>query len=109
MLDFVDIRLPCRRGKPIMKIDIYKSALNGDKYLSVPAGTDVAHKPFPHDFDPDLLKLSPFKTSLDIQPNDTRVALDSTDVISQIEEKGYAIHAATVTVTISTSPRLSRS
>ena len=85
-----------------MKIDLYKSVLNGDKYLSVPAGTDLAHKPFPAGFDPELLKLSPFKTSLDIQPNDTRVALDSADVIRQIEEKGYAIHTATVTITIST-------
>jgi hypothetical protein len=37
-----------------MKIDIYKSVLNGKKYLSVPAGTDVAHKLFPADLDPDL-------------------------------------------------------
>ena len=87
-----------------MKIDIYKSVANGNKYLSVPAGTDVAQKPFPHDFDPELLKLSPFKTSMDIQPTDARVALDSADVIRQIEEKGYAIHTATVTVTVSTSP-----
>jgi hypothetical protein len=87
-----------------MKIDIYKSVLNGDKYLSVPAGIDVAHKPFPADLDPELLKLSPFKTALDIQPNDKRVALDSADVIRQIEERGYTAHTATVTITISTSP-----
>ena len=70
-----------------MKIDLYKSVLNGDKYLSVPAGTDLAHKPFPAGFDPELLKLSPFKTSLDIQPNDTRVALDKNGVITAIDSR----------------------
>jgi hypothetical protein len=87
-----------------MKIDIYKSVLNGNKYLSVPAGTDVAHKLFPVDLDPELLKLSPFKTSLDIRPDDNRIALDSADVIRQIEARGYATHGATITVTISSEP-----
>jgi hypothetical protein len=87
-----------------MKIDIYKSVLNGEKYLSVPAGTNVAKTPFPDTLDPDLLKLSPFKTELEIKPSDHRVALDSADVINQIKAKGYATHGAKVTVTISTAP-----
>lgn len=86
-----------------MKIDIYKSVLNGNKYLSVPAGTNILKMPFPSDLDRDLIKLSPFKTSLDIKPGDNRIALDSDDVIRQINEKGYASHAATITVTISTA------
>jgi hypothetical protein len=87
-----------------MKIDIYKSALNGEKYLSVPAGTDVAKTPFPSTLDQDLLKLSPFETSLNIQPGDNRIALDSSDIIRQITEKGYAAHTASVTITVSTTP-----
>ncbi|MGO9422254.1 hypothetical protein [Roseiarcus sp.] len=83
-----------------MIIDIYKSVLNGNKYLSVPAGTDVAHKVFPADLDPELLKLSPFKTSLDIQPDDNRIALDAADVIRQIEAIGYATHIGRRPLTI---------
>lgn len=87
-----------------MEIDIYKSVLHGKKYLSVPAGTDVMNTPFPSSLDPDLHKLSPFKTSLDIQPGDARAALDSQDIIRQIEEKGFATHTAAVVITVSTSP-----
>jgi len=88
-----------------MKIDIYKSVKNGTKYLSVPAGTDMSSKQFPADLDPDLLTLSPFKTSLDIQPGDHRAALDSADVVQQINDRGFATHTATVTVTIMTVQR----
>ena len=87
-----------------MKIDIYKSVKNGTKYLSVPAGTDIGNKSFPADLDPDLLSLSPFNTSLDIQPSDNRVALNSADIIQQINGKGFATHTATITVTIRTVP-----
>lgn len=83
-----------------MKIDIYKSVKSGNKYLSVPDGTDVTKLNLPSGFDPDLLSLSPFKSSLDIQPSDQRAALDSADVIQQITDKGYAVHGATTTVTI---------
>lgn len=83
-----------------MQIDVYKSVLNGDKYLSVPAGTDVKSTPFPASLDPDLHKLSPFVTSLDIQPNDKRVALDSKDVIDQISKNGFATHSATIVIQI---------
>ncbi len=85
-----------------MKIDIYKSTKNGRKYLSVPSGTDLANMPFPNDFDKDLLELSPFSTSMELTPGEHRVALDSDDIIKQINEKGYAVHTATTTVTIKT-------
>ena len=88
-----------------MKIDIYKSIKDGTKYLSVLAGTDIEKKPFPSDLDPDLLSLSPFKTSLDIQPDESRVALNSNEVIKQINDKGFAVHTATISVTVTTSPR----
>lgn len=87
-----------------MQVDVYKSVKNGDKYLSVPAGTDLATTPFPETLDPDLLKLSPFKSSLDIQRGQKRIALNCDDVIDQIEENGYATHGATITITVSTTP-----
>lgn len=84
-----------------MNIDIYKSAKNGDKYLSVPAGTDMGKFKFPPNIDPDLLSLSPFKTTWDIKEDDNRVALDSRQVINDINKNGYAIHGAKIEVRVS--------
>jgi len=86
-----------------MKIDIYKSTKNGNKYLSVPAGIDVEKFVFPKDVDSDILTLSPFKTSLDISSNDNRIALDSHQVIDDIKQKGFSIHGAKIEVTIMTA------
>jgi hypothetical protein len=83
-----------------MEIDIYKSNRDGEKFLSVPTGTDLARMPFPADLDPDLLQVSPFSTRLNIQPGDHRVALNSEDIIRQITDKGFATHEATIKVTV---------
>jgi uncharacterized protein YcgL (UPF0745 family) len=85
-----------------MKIDIYKSTKSGKKYLSVPAGTDVEKLQLPDSVDPDILSLSPFKTSLELDPSQPLIALDPQDVINQINEKGYAIHGAKVEIQIQT-------
>lgn len=84
-----------------MKIDIYKSTKNGDKYLSVPSGTDVTTLQLPENTDPDILSLSPFKTELELDPSKPRIALDQEDVKTQINDRGYAIHGATVKIEIS--------
>ena len=84
-----------------MKIDIYKSTQNGNKYLSVPATTDVRDIKFPNNIDQDLLRLSPFKTSLEIDISKPIIALDENDVIEQIKEKGYAIHGTKSEIKIS--------
>ena len=88
-----------------MKIDIYRSATSSTKYLSVPSGTNVEDLLFPPSIDRDLLKLSPFKTELDVSPEQPRIALDVADVISQIDKNGYAVHSATVTIEITTGNR----
>ena len=85
-----------------MKVDIYKSTKNGYKYLSVPEGTDVTKLSLPAKTDPDLLTLSPFKTSLELDPSKPRVTLDQEDLISQIKEKGFAIHGAKIEITVGT-------
>lgn len=81
-----------------MKIDIYRSTKSGNKYLSVPEGTDVTKLNLPVDTDPDLLALSPFKTSLQLEPNMPRIALDQEVVIRQITERGFAIHEVKVEI-----------
>jgi hypothetical protein len=83
-----------------MKIDIYKSTKSGYKYLSVPEGTDVTTLHLPASVDPDLLTLSPFKTSLELNPSQPRIALDQEDVIRQIKENGFAVHGAKIEITV---------
>jgi uncharacterized protein YcgL (UPF0745 family) len=83
-----------------MRVDIYKSTKNGNKYISVPQGTEIEKMKFPENLDPDLLTLSPFKTELEIDPSQPRAALDSADVLKQISENGYAVHGAKVTITL---------
>ena len=86
-----------------MIIDVYKSTTNDDKYLSVPAGSDVNQLNLPEDLDPDLLDLTEFKTGLEIDLNMPRMGLDQESIHRQITEKGYAIHGANMDVSISMS------
>jgi hypothetical protein len=60
---------------------------------------------FAADFDRDLLRLSVFKSEHEIQAHIPHIALDSDDVIRQIQEKGYATHGAKVEIRITTAPR----
>ena len=80
-----------------MTIDVYCSVKNNTKYLSVPAGTDVAVLSFPIEFDRDLCELRPFKKRLEIIPGKPYIALDSDDIAKQIAAKGYATHASEIT------------
>ena len=83
-----------------MIIDVYKSTVNDDKYLSVPEGTDITVLDLPVDIDPDLLSLSPFKSSLELDLNKPRVGIDQENIKNQITEKGYAIHGAAMEIAI---------
>ncbi len=86
-----------------MKVDIYKSAKNGDVYLTVPEGTELEKMSLPANIDPNLLSLSLFKTSLEIANGDKRIGLDADNVIEQINENGFAVHGATITITVKTN------
>ena len=83
-----------------MKIDIYKSANCGDKYLSVAVGTKLNELELPETFDADLLTLSPFKTRLDIDTSKEHPAIDHEDVLKQIAENGYAVHGVKTVVSV---------
>jgi len=83
-----------------LKIDIYKSTKNGNKYLSVPKGTKMESLQLQDPVDPDLLTLSPFKTRLEITPGMSHFALDQDNIIEQIEENGYAIHGAKIEIKV---------
>lgn len=83
-----------------MQIDIFKSVLNGEKYISVAKGTKIEELELPESFDPELLALSPFKTRLEILPSKPHIALDQDDIIKQIEEQGYAVHGAKTVINL---------
>lgn len=83
-----------------MKIDIYKSIKNGNKYLSVPKGTKVESLQLPDPGDPDILTLSPFKTRLEITSGKPHFALDQDNIIAQIEKNGYAVHGARIEIRV---------
>ena len=83
-----------------MKIDIYKSTKDGNKYLSVPKGTKVESLQLPDPVDPDLLTLSPFKTRLELTAGKPHFALDQDNIIDQIENNGYAVHGAKIEIKV---------
>jgi hypothetical protein len=83
-----------------MKIDLYVSTKSGDKYLSVPAGSDVNRINLPADLDPDLLSLTPLKTSLELDLSKAMVGINQENIQKQIMAKGYAIHGAAMDVDI---------
>lgn len=86
-----------------MKIDIYNSAVKGDKFLSVPKGTKISELVLPESVDQDLLTLSPFRTRLEIDASKKHPALDHKDVLKQIEKNGYAIHGTTLLLKVGES------
>jgi hypothetical protein len=81
-------------------IDIYTSATNGSKYLSVAKGTRIENLSLPADSDKDILSLSPFKTRLTLDLTKPHPTLDYAEVIAQIEAQGYAIHGAKTTLVV---------
>ena len=83
-----------------MKVDIYTSTKNGNKYLTVAKGTKLESLNLPDDFDPDLKALSPFRTRLEINPEREHTALDGVEVIKQINANGYATHGAKTQIDI---------
>ena len=83
-----------------MIIDVYRSTSDSEKYLSVPNVTDITQLKLPEDSDPDLFNLSPFKSGLELNPDQPVLGFNQKDIENQINEKGFAIHGATMQVSI---------
>ncbi|EJC7176238.1 hypothetical protein DC915_RS03125 [Vibrio parahaemolyticus] len=79
----------------IMKVNIYRCKKNSEKYLAAPAGFDVAGLELA---DPDFDEVILHKTGIELDPSKPRVAIDQVDVKNQIDEKGYALIGAKVTM-----------
>jgi hypothetical protein len=83
-----------------LKIDIYTSAKDGSKYMSVEKGTKLENLILSSDIDTDLLSLSPFKTRLEIDESKAHPALDHQDIIKQIRARHYAVHGAKILINL---------
>lgn len=73
-----------------------KAKKNNSKFLSVLSGTEITTLKLPLDVDENFLELILFRKDLELICSKPRIALDEVDVQKQINEKGYAIHAAKV-------------
>ena len=70
-----------------MKIDVYQSSTNPNKFLSVEAGTTPQGLQVP---DTDYKKITKFKENLDL--TDQRVALHQAAAVAAILADGYYLH-----------------
>jgi hypothetical protein len=83
-----------------MRIDVYKSTTNNAKYLSVPAGTDVASFQFPSNLDPDLRQIYPFTTNEEFDPSQPRVGMNIPRILADIQANGFCAHEVVISTTI---------
>lgn len=81
-----------------MKIDIYQSEINSKKFLSIAYGKDI-HDINIKETDPDYQRVSLFKSDIEINTGDSRIAIDSDEAIKAIKSNGYYLHGATITLT----------
>lgn len=79
-----------------MLVDVYKSSSNPEKFLSVPAGTDIG-KFSVAELDSDYRAVAIFKQGIKVDPSTPRVALSSAEIVRAIEDHGFATHDALVT------------
>jgi hypothetical protein len=79
-----------------MKIDIYQSTKNSSAFISVPENTSLEDISLTSEEALLYGEIKEFKKSLNIDSGDKRAALNSDDVINQIQDKGYAIHGAKI-------------
>jgi hypothetical protein len=92
-----------RRGRvKTMRIDTYQNRANGNQYLSVPSGTDLAEIGLPDGSD--FRAWRAVNLNEEIVAGESRAAMDAADVIKQIEARGFALHGVAYWVEIREVP-----
>jgi len=79
-----------------MKIDIYISDKNSNKFISVESGFDVKSIQVP---DPDYQDISIYKKGLEIIAGEPKIAFDSDKAIEAIKKQSYYLHGVAIKVT----------
>lgn len=83
-----------------MTIDIYRSKRRVNAYLAVPSGSDVTKLQLDASLVPLFSTVCPFRSQHSIQAGQPYIGLDSTQIITDIEAKGYATFGTKVSTTI---------
>jgi hypothetical protein len=83
-----------------MTIDIYHSKQSVNDYLAVRSGSDVTKLQLEPSLASLFSKVCPFKSQHTIEAGLPYIGLDSIQVITDIESKGYATFGANVSITI---------
>jgi hypothetical protein len=84
-----------------MIIDIYESTTAKNKFVSVPAGTDVNSLDLPMGTMPHLSSLKLHSAKVCIDATQPRAGMNIANILQQISAQGFALHE--VSITISTS------
>lgn len=85
-----------------MEVDIYSTNMD-NTFISVPQGTEITSIDFSADIDTGISEVELSKAGLQLDPAEPRMGLNQADIIAQIEQKGYAIHATQLDANISLS------
>lgn len=82
-----------------MLVDIYKSNSDPQKYLSLPAGTDIRTFSFA-ELDADYGKVSPFKKGVEVDPAIPHAGFNNATIVEDIADHGFSAHTAEISVAI---------
>ena len=80
-----------------MKVDTYK-IVKSNEYITVPAGTDMTTIKLPEKVQSHFKTVELFKKDFEIDPSKPLIAIDQKDIINQITNNGYAIHATDIVI-----------
>ncbi|NPD70376.1 hypothetical protein HN018_26600 (plasmid) [Lichenicola cladoniae] len=81
-----------------MKIDTYRSKRARDQYLTVPAGTDISTLSLPAQLADLFTDREQFSSGNDINQGEPRAGMNTTEILADIAQQGFAAHWATTTV-----------
>ena len=79
-----------------MIVDIYRSMTANEKFLTVPAGTDLETIGLGHSRSSDYRELSLFKGNVGFYLDDPRAGMDTGMILKDIEKHGFAAHETAI-------------
>ena len=75
-----------------MIVDIYRSMTANEKFLTVPAGTDLETIRLGHSRTSDYRELCLFKGNVGFYSDDPRAGMDTETILKDIAKHGFAAH-----------------
>jgi len=81
-----------------MLVDVYKSSSDTEKYLCVPAETDITNFRIA-DLDSAYQNLSLIEKGVEVDPSAPRGGFNSAAIVQDILDHGFAAHSVVISVT----------